>query len=199
MFGDLDAGVEGFRSIVRENRNRFLAQDFTAIDPGIHEMDSATRDRSFGIDGLFPSGEAREEREEGGVDIDDTVGEGGEERRFDDAHIASEDDEFDAEGEEGGDEICFVGRRETGAKFRFREGEVGDIRGAGDIEDARRGLVRSDEGDFCVQLLGLDGRENGLAVRAFARAEDADADGSRSFGIRKIHGDGSEYATGGAS
>lgn len=79
MFFGLDALVEGFRGIVREDRDACLEDDGAGVHAAIDVVDGAAGLGGTGEDGLFPGFEARESGEERGVDVEDAVGEGVEE------------------------------------------------------------------------------------------------------------------------
>ncbi len=92
MFGGVDFLHEGFEGVGGVDRNGLLEDYFSGVDTGVDVVDGATGLGDAGFEGLAAGVESGKGGQEGGVNVDDAVGVGGEEVGFDDAHKAGEDD-----------------------------------------------------------------------------------------------------------
>jgi len=108
------------------------------------------------------------------VDVEDAVGEGGDEGGREEAHVAGEDDEVDVVLAEGGEHVGVV----VGAGAAFGGAELGgQAQGLGGGEAGGAGDVGEDEGDFYVgEPAFADGLMNGEEVGAAAGEEDAETE-----------------------
>lgn len=55
VFGLLDAGVEGFGGVVREDRDLGLREDGAGVNSCIYQVDGAASDFDASLEGLPPS------------------------------------------------------------------------------------------------------------------------------------------------
>jgi len=76
MFGPLDSGVQTVRRIVVQNGHDFLCDDWSRIHSLVHEMDCAAGELYPVIERLLPRFQPRKCRQQGGMDINDSLREG---------------------------------------------------------------------------------------------------------------------------
>lgn len=100
VLGFLDACVKGLLGVGRANRNGGLGEDAAGVDLRDDEVDGATGGGLTGGEGVTDGVAAFELGEEGRVDVEDAVSEGGEGGVLQDAHEAGEHDDVGAGGEE---------------------------------------------------------------------------------------------------
>ena len=144
----LDAGVEGGGGVVVVHGDGLLGDDGAGIDALVDEMDGAAGDFDAVIEGLFPGFEAGEGREQGGVNINDAIGEGAEEFAFEDAHEAGEDDEVHLGVLQDGDETLLGFFIELGAEFSGRNEDGFEAVALREVEDAGALDVTRDDDYF---------------------------------------------------
>src|SRR4249920_2803191 len=101
--------------------------------------------------------EAGERREQRRVNVEDAVGEGGDEIRGEKAHVAGEADEIDFVFVEDGDDLAVVG---FALEAFGGDGAGGDAAGFGTVEAGSAFAIADDDGDFGVGDAGC-----GNAVR----------------------------------
>ena len=107
MLGDLDPGMERLSSITRKNGDAALTQNRARIDSGIDEMDGAAGFGHACLDGLTPGLQSSEGRQERWMDIQDTAGEGLQQRLLDYPHESRKYDEIHLYLPEQADDFCF--------------------------------------------------------------------------------------------
>ena len=172
---DEDALGEGVGVVRIEDGDRALEDDGAMIEVLVDEVDGAAGDFDSVIERLLLGVEARECGQQRGMDIEDAVGEGGDEAGREQAHVTGEADEVDVVSAEADNEVGVV----LGAGAAF-----GDEYGGGEVEVAGGGDalcfggVGEDDGDFdVVEAAFADGAGNGKEVGAAAGEEDAEAQG----------------------
>src|SRR3954465_10556478 len=82
--------------LARLDGHQLRAEDRAGVDALVDEVDGDARHRDAGGEGVVYRVRARELRQEGGVDVDDAIGETVEERLRQQVHVAGEHDELDA-------------------------------------------------------------------------------------------------------
>jgi hypothetical protein len=167
-FGE-SVGVVGL-----ENGDRSLKNDGSVIEMLVHKVDRAAGDLHAIVERLLLGIEAGEGGKQRGVDVENAVGECGDESGREQAHVAGEADEVDFVLVKAGDEICIV----VGAGPPF-----GTVEDGGEAELSGRGKagcvlnVGDNYGDFYVeQFARADVAGNGEEVGAAAGKEDAEAE-----------------------
>ena len=147
VFLDEDSGGEGVGGVRVKDGDGALQDDDTVVDVLVDEVDGASGD--FGSEGerLGLGVETWEAGEQAGVDVEDAIGEGGDEGRRDEAHVAGEADEVDVGLAEAGDELFVAGfgRPASDGDVVGFEAEV-----AGGLKAGGVGFVGEDDGDFGV-------------------------------------------------
>ena len=93
MFLFEDARRERTRRVIRENRNRPLDDDRSRIEIRGDEVDGNAADLYPVLDGLRLSIDTGKRRQQRGVNVENRVGEGVDQRQPDDSHEAGEADE----------------------------------------------------------------------------------------------------------
>lgn len=171
VFGFLDAGVEGFCGVAGQDRHAFLTEDRPRIHSGIDPVNRAARLRDPGFESLLPSGQTGKERKQRRVDIKYAPGEGREERFFDHAEVAGQDDQVGADCKEAVGQGLLDFRRKPGAVFRFFDEVGGNVVGAGQFKNAGPGVVRSDEHRFGGYLSPIHRLQNGLRIGTSPRSK----------------------------
>jgi hypothetical protein len=174
-FGNLDAGVEGFRGVGVEDGHGGLGDDGAAVDALIDEVNGAAGDFDAVFEGLAPGFEARKGGEERWMDVDDAIGEGAEEFAFQDAHEAGEGDVINLRFFEGGDVAGFGFVVEFGAEFSRGDKLGVEFAFARALENAGGFDVAENGDDFVGAIGSATAISDGDHVRAFARAENADS------------------------
>lgn len=94
LFGE-DAGGEGGGGVLVEDGDCALEDDDAIVYLFVDEVNGAAGDFCAEVEGLGLGFEAGEAGEQAGVHVEDAVGEGLDEGRGDDAHVAGEADEVD--------------------------------------------------------------------------------------------------------
>ena len=143
-----------------------LEDDDAVVQLLIDKMDGAAGDLDAVVEGLLLRVEAGEGREQRGVDVEDAVGEGADEVRREQAHVAGEADELDVMLAESGDDVGIVLGALAAAGV---EGEGGEAALAGGGEAGSVGHVRDDDsnagvGDGARADRVGDGEEVGAAA-----------------------------------
>jgi len=72
----LDSFVKGHYSVISQDRNTCLQDNFTAVHAGIDKMHRAPGFADPRIERLFPCFKTRKSGQQGGVDVDDSAGKG---------------------------------------------------------------------------------------------------------------------------
>ena len=108
------------------------------------------------------------------MDVDDAIGEGAEEFAFEDAHEAGEDDEIDLFFLKGGDEALLGFFVEFGAEFAGRNESGLEVVILCEGKDPGVFDVGGDDDDFHGGTGARAVAGDGIEVRTFARAEDAE-------------------------
>jgi len=108
VFFDENAVGEGVGVVGVEDGDSALEDDGTVVEVFVDEVDGASGDFDSVIEGLPLGSEAGECGEQRGVNVDDAVGEGGDEAGREQAHVAGEADEVDIVGAECGDHVGVV-------------------------------------------------------------------------------------------
>lgn len=93
VLGYLDPLMEGFSGIVIQDRHGTLTDDGAGIDTGVDEVDGTAGCFDAVVEGLFPGRDAWKGWKQRGMDVDDSAGEGLQERAFEDAHEAGQDNQ----------------------------------------------------------------------------------------------------------
>ena len=169
-----DAGGEGGGVVVFVDGDGALEDDDAVVDVLVDEVDGAAGDVDAEGQGLLLRVEAGEGREQGRVDVDDAVGEGGDKGWRDDAHVAGEADEVDFVLVEAGDELGVVGGAGLGGAAFGGDGEGGEVEVAGGGEAGCVGAVGEDAGDLGgVETVEADGFGDSEKVGAASGEEDA--------------------------
>ena len=173
LFGE-NAGGEGVGVVGFEYGDGTLQNDCAVVQVLIDKMDGATGYFYAVFEGLSLCFEAGKGGKQRGVDVEDAVGEGGDEGGREEAHVAGEDDEVDVVLAEGGEHVGVV----VGAGAAFGGAELGgQAQGLGGGEAGGAGDVGEDEGDFYVgEPAFADGLMNGEEVGAAAGEEDAETE-----------------------
>ena len=172
FFGE-DAGSEGVGVVGVENGDGTLQDDCAVVEVLVDEVDGAAGDFHPVVEGLLLGVESGECGQERGMDIQDSVGEGGDKAGREQAHVTGEDDEVDVVFAKAGDQIGVVVG--AGAAFGdvegYREVEIfccGKAWGIGDVRNYYR--------DFdVIELTGADSIGDGEEVGSAAGEEYANA------------------------
>ena len=142
-----DAGGEGFGGVGVEDGDGVLQDDDAVVYGLVDEVDGAAGDFRSVVEGLVLGVEAGEGGEQRWMDVEDAVGEGRDEGRRDDAHVAGEADEVDVVVMELGDHFGVV----IGALAACGgDGEGGEAEVAGGGEAGGGFDVGEDDGDLGV-------------------------------------------------
>ncbi len=172
LFGE-DADGEGGCVVGFEDGDGALQDDDALVEVFVDEVDGAAGYFDAVVEGLGLSVEAGEGGKQRGMDVEDAIGEGGDELGRKQAHVAGEDDEVDLGFEEGGDHVEVVlgaGSALRSENFRC-EPQLGGAFDSRSIRD-----VGKDEGDLGVDLSGSDGVGDGEEVGAASGEKDAEAE-----------------------
>ena len=166
MLLNLDAGVEGLRGIAGEDGYKGLHDDLAAVHAGIDVMDGAARLGDAGFEGLLPGLDTGEVREEGGVNVEDTVGERLQEGLLDEAHEAGQTNQVYTEGLQLSRDLGLQLER----KLVFVTAAVHilgrDTAAASTLQDESILMIGENDDDLGIQPSIIDGVEDGLTVAA---------------------------------
>jgi len=171
LFGE-NAGGEGVGVVGFEYGDGTLQNDCAVVQVLIDKMDGATGYFYAVFEGLSLCFEAGKGGKQRGVDVEDAVGEGGDELGRKQAHVSGKADQVDVVSLEAGDDIGVVvgAGAALGDEEMMREAAFGC-----GFEAAGIGNVGDDDGDFCsLQAALADGLGNGEEVGAAAGEEDAE-------------------------
>ena len=177
-----DARGEGIGVVGVEDGDGALEDDGTVVEVLVDEVDGAAGDFDAVVEGLVLGVEAGEGGQQGGMDVDDAVGEGVDELRREQAHVAGEDDEIDIVTAEAGDDVGVVlgAGAALGEEDFARQAEL-----ATDGEAAGRGGVGDDDGNLDAGQTALtDAVVNRDHVGAATGDEDAEAEGVLRWSIQ---------------
>lgn len=139
-FGGVDFGAEGGWGFVRGDGDGFLGEDGVGAVGG-DEVGGATGGVGVRGEGVGDGVRAREIREEGRVDIEDPVGEGGGDGVFETAAEAGAEDPVGLGGAETVGEFLEGGWGELAGERAGFDGEGGDVACGGLGEDPGGGVV----------------------------------------------------------
>lgn len=92
MFGAVNFLHEGFERVGGLDRDLLLVDDFSGVDAGIDKVNGAACVSDAGFKGLTAGVEPGKGGQQGGVNVDDTLGIGIKKMAFDDAHETGKDD-----------------------------------------------------------------------------------------------------------
>ena len=146
LFGE-DALGEGVGVVGLENRNCTLENDGAVVEVFVDEVHGAAGDFHAVVEGLLLGVEARESGQQRGVNVEDAVGECGDESGREQAHVAGEADEVDVMLAKAGDEVGVV----VGARAAFGDEDSGrKVEVAGGLDARGVGDVGEDDGDLDV-------------------------------------------------
>jgi hypothetical protein len=165
-----DASLEGSDGIAFFDGDGTLENDDAVIDGFVNKVDGAASDFDSELQCLFLRVEAGEGRQQRRVDVEDAVGEGGDELRRDDAHVACETDEIDVVLVKVGDHLGVVlgALAASGGDAEGGDAELAGSGEAGSVVD-----VGEDDGDLhAEEPLVADGLGDGEEVGASAGEED---------------------------
>src|SRR5258708_15902255 len=95
MFLFKDTGGRGVLVVCVEDRDRRLQNNGAGVEILVDEVDGAAGELHAVVEGLLLRFEARERGEKRGMDIQDALGKGGDEKRREEAQVACEADEID--------------------------------------------------------------------------------------------------------
>ncbi len=166
-----DAGGEGFGGVVVEDLDGALEDDDAVVDALVDEVDGAAGDFGAEFEGLGLGVETGEAGEQAGVDVEDAVGEGLDEGRGDDAHVAGEADEVDPGAAQALDELFVTLDGHAASDGNVRGGQAEGARGG---EAGGVGFVREHDGDFGLGQAAIrDGLVDGEEVGAATGEQDA--------------------------
>ena len=104
-----DFGGERVLGVVVRDGNDGLEDDGAGVEIFVNEMDGAAGEFYAVFEGLALGFEAGEGGKERRVNVEDAVGEGGDEIRREEAHVAGEADEVNFVLVEDGDDLAIVG------------------------------------------------------------------------------------------
>jgi hypothetical protein len=172
----LDAGVEGFGCVVVEDGDGALDEDGAGIGTFIYEVDGATGDFDAIYEGLFPGRDTGESRQQGWMDVENTVGEGGQHGGFDDAHEAGKNDVVGLPFLELSDVCLLWFTIEPGLGVRYGNVPGGNAVALCPGKNACGFNIRDDAYEGGVERACGDGIDDGLAVGAAAGTEYGDAE-----------------------
>ena len=102
-------GGERVLGVVIRDGNDGLEDNGAGVEIFVDEMDGAAGEFDAIFESLALGFEAGKGREQGGVNVEDAVGEGGDEIGGEKAHVAREADEVDSLFVEDGDDLAVVG------------------------------------------------------------------------------------------
>jgi hypothetical protein len=143
-----------------------LENDGASVEIFVDEMDGAASEFDAVFEGLALRFEAGERREKGRMNVEDAVGERGDEVRGEKAHVAGEADEVDFVFVEDGDDLTVVG---FALEAFGGDGAGGDAAGFGAVEAGSAFAIAEDYGDFGVgDAGGGNAVRKGFEVRAAA-------------------------------
>lgn len=177
---DEDALGEGVRVVGFEDGYGALEDDGAVIEVLVDEVDGAAGDFYSVVEGLLLRIEAGKGGKQRWVDVEDAVGEGGDEGGREQSHIAGEADEVHVVLAQAGDEVAVVLGAGAALGDQHRRGEIQvagglDAGGIGDVGDRYR--------DFDpLKLPSPDRIGDGKKVGATAGEEDAEFGGVRGHG-----------------
>ena len=175
MLFDEDALGEGVGVVRIEDGDCALEDDGAVIEALVDEVDGAAGDFDSVIERLLLGVETGERGQQRRMDIEDAVGEGGDEAGREQAHVTGEADEVDVVSADAGNQVGVV--LGAGAAFGDEDGR-GEVEVAGGGDAWGFGGVGEDDGDFDVEEAAFADRAgDGEEVGAAAGEEDAEAQG----------------------
>lgn len=148
MFLGEDAGGEGGFIVGVEDGDGALEDDDPVVEFFVDEVDGAAGDFRSIVEGLALGVEAGKSGQQGGVDVEDAVGEGADEFGGEQAHVTGEAYEVDVVVAEGGYDFGVVFGAGAAFGFDYFGGNVSGVGGGGAWGF---GAVRYNDGDFGVR------------------------------------------------
>ena len=145
VFFDQDALGERVGIVGLEDGNAALEDDNAVIQVLVDEVDGAAGEFAAVVEGLQLGFEAGEGWQQRGVDVEDPVGEGGDELGRKQAHVARKDDQVYPVLAQAGCDVGIV--LSTFATFGDKE-RYGQAENPGGIQTRGFGNVGYDNGDF---------------------------------------------------
>lgn len=171
---------EGIRGVGGEDFAGTLQDDDAAVYGFVDEVDGAAGDRGTVFEGLALGVEAGEVGQQRGVDVEHATVPVADEAGGEDAHVAGEADEVDAELVQQGVDGALVLLLFAATAFKRDDG---DAEGPGGFDTGGSWDVGDDYRDLAVlQAAVAYGPDDGHAVGAAAGDEDGDA--SETWGLR---------------
>lgn len=158
----LNALMQGFWGVAREDRNSGLDQNGATIDFQGNEMDGTARYFDTTGEGLLNGVGTSKGGKQAGVDVEQTTGKGIDQYLGDDAHPTRHNDPVNALVVEGlGDRPiqCFPAGKLTVVEEKF-----GDTQTIGAFRDFGLGVVVDEAADFGVEFFLGDGVGDRLKV-----------------------------------
>ena len=128
-----------------------LQDDGAGVEIFVHEMDGAAGEFYAVFEGLALGFEAGEGREKRRMDVEDAIGEGGDEIGREQAHVAGEADEIDLGFLQSGDDLAVVGFALEAFGGDNAGGEAALL---GAVDSGGAIAIAEDEGDFGVGYAG---------------------------------------------
>ena len=171
-----DALGQGVGVIGGQDGDGALEDDDAVVEVFVDEVDGAAGEGAAVVEGLGLGVEAGEGGKQRGVDVEDALGEGGDEGRREQAHVSGQADEIDLMLAEAGDDVgVMLG---AGAATGDEAGG-GKAEAACGVEAGRVLNVGEDDGDGgCGDASVGDGLGDGEEVGAAAGEQDAEPGGS---------------------
>jgi hypothetical protein len=108
MFFDQNPAREGLDVVGVEDWDGALKDDYAVVQVFVHKMHSTTGDLDAVVEGLMLGFEAGKSGEKRWVDVDDSIGKGGDELGCKEAHVASQANQIDVVGMEAVDDVSVV-------------------------------------------------------------------------------------------
>jgi len=152
-----NSGGKRVLGVVVCDGNDGLEDDGASVEIFVDEMDGAAGEFDAIFESLALGLEAGEGREQRRVNVEDAVGEGGDEIGGEKAHVAGEADEIDFVFVEDGDDLAVVGFALEAFGWN---GANRDATGLGAVEAGSAFAIADDDGDF-----GIGDARGGNAVR----------------------------------
>ena len=155
--------------------NRLLGDDGAAVVVGVGKVHRDARHLHAALVGVLDGMGPLESRQQGRVQVHDTVGERLKQRLAHHAHVPRHDDVVHAMVEQRGSDDL-VGRDGVGAVQVGRERHRGDVGLGGALEAVGALTARDDDLDTGIERAVSDAVDDGLQVRARTGDKDAELD-----------------------
>ncbi len=163
--------MESFRRVSGEDRYFGLGNDLACVHARVHEMHRAAGDLDAGCERLSPRLQSRKGGQKRRMDIDDAAWEGFEKWSFDEAHVASEDDQLGAGCLEFLDKLGLDILGKAGSEFRLVDHGCGDSKIISQRQNAGVGHIRRREHGCDPEMSRHDRGEDRAEVGTFSRTE----------------------------